>query len=98
MKRNYRKKLKIENATAFKLEYYVGGSELKYKEFKSLKVMEQFHKRQKDFMYLDYSRYALINNEWHRFIKLKSPVIFERDLTSINKFFYENFEDTNLQN
>lgn len=92
MKR-FKKKLKIENGTSFKLEYYQGGSELKTKVFKSLKLMEQFHSRQKDFGYLDIHRYALIDDVWHRFIKLDSPYIFQSNL----KIICKNFEDTNLQ-
>lgn len=89
----YKKKLRIENATSFKLEYTDGGSELKSKTFKSYKLMEQFHHRQDDFQYLDYHRYALINNVWHRFIKLDSPFVFKSNLEVINK----NFEDLHLQ-
>lgn len=95
--KKFRKRIKIENASLFKLEYYMGGSELKSKEFKSYKTMEQFHKRQNNFMYLDCSRYALINNEWHRFIKLKSPIVFERDLNFINQTFNDILEEKNLQ-
>lgn len=88
-----KKKLKVENATSFKLEYTEDGKTLKTKIFNSYKLMEQFHKRQKEFLYLDYNRFALINDKWHRFIKLSSPFIFESNLKTINK----NFEDFNLQ-
>lgn len=91
--KKFKKKLKIERATAFKLEYSDGDSYLKTKEFNSYKAMEQFHSRQKAFHYLDYHRYALINGEWHRFIKLNSPFVFEQNLYTINK----DFEDYNLQ-
>ena len=84
----FKNKLKIENATSFKLEYYEDGT-LKTKTFKSLKMMEQFHKRQNTFSYLDYHRYALIDNEWHRFIKVTTPVLFKSNLETLIK----NFED-----
>ena len=89
----YKKKLRIENATSFKLEYSEDGNELKTKTFKSYKLMEQFHNRQTDFLYFAHHRYALINNVWHQFIKLDSPFIFQSNLEVIVK----NFEDTNLQ-
>ena len=38
--KKFRKKLRIENADLFKLEYYEGSDELKSKEFKTYKVME----------------------------------------------------------
>lgn len=89
----FKRKLKIENATAFKLEYTENGKELRSKEFNSYKAMEQFHSRQKNFHYLDYHRYAMIDGEWHRFIKLDTPFIFGANLEVINK----NFEDFNPQ-
>lgn len=92
-KKKFKKRIQIENATAFKLEYYTGDSELKVKEFNSYKSMEQFHNRQTDFLYFAHHRYALINNVWHQFIKLDSPFIFQSNLEVIVK----NFEDTNLQ-
>ena len=93
-----RRKIKIENATTFKLEYYEGESEIKSKEFTSYKAMEQFHNRQTSFMYLDLNRYAFVNNQWHRFIKLQSPFVFHQDLDFINKIFNEKVEVENLQN
>ena len=95
--KKFRKKVRIENATAFKLEYFEGGSELKEKEFTSYKSMEQFHSRQTDFMYIDWHRYAFVDGKWHRFIKLKTPFVFQAELDSINKEFNENFEAENLQ-
>ena len=95
MTRVLKKRIKIENATAFKLEYYDGDKKLRTKEFVTYKAMEQFHSRQDDFFYLDNNRYAMIGGKWHRFIKLKSPIVFEEDLAFINKTFNE---DTNLQN
>lgn len=50
-KEKFRKRIQIENATAFKLEFFDGGSELRSKEFNSYKSMEQFHNRQADFLY-----------------------------------------------
>jgi hypothetical protein len=94
----FKKRLKIENAEMFKLEYFEGGADLKTKEFNSYKALEQFHSRQTDFMYIDYHRYAFINGKWHRFIKLLSPIVFERDVNFINKIFYENAEVKNPQN
>ncbi|AZA90944.1 Uncharacterised protein [Chryseobacterium nakagawai] len=94
----FKRKLNIENAELFKLEYYEGGSELKSKEFKTYKAMEQFHNRQTDFMYLDCNRYAYINDEWNLFIKLRSPIVFQQDLDFINKTFNEVVEAENLQN
>ena len=88
-----KKKLKIERATSFKLEYSDDGVDMKSKTFNTYKAMEQFHNRQKAFHYLDYHRYAFIDGEWHRFIKLNSPFIFEPNLYAINK----DFEDFNLQ-
>lgn len=88
-----KKRLRIENATSFKLEYTDDGEVMKSKVFKTYKAMEQFHSRQKHFTYMDYNRYALIDEKWHRFIKLPSPFIFESNLKIINK----NFEDFNLQ-
>ena len=95
--KKFRKRIRIENATAFKLEYFEGEKELKTKEFNSLKAMEQFHSRQTGFMYLDVSRYALVNEKWHRFIKLDSPFVFQRELNHINTIFNENIEVKNLQ-
>lgn len=92
--KKFKKKLKIERATAFKLEYSDGDSYLKTKEFNSYKAMEQFHNRQKDFLYIDHHRYAFIDGKWHRFIKLDSPFVFGQNLEVINK----NFEDFYLQN
>ncbi len=96
--KTFRKKIRIENAEAFRLEYYEGDKELKSKEFTSYKAMEQFHNRQTDFMYLDLNRYALINNKWHRFLKLNSPIVFQKEIDFINKIFNENIEVKNLQN
>ena len=94
----YKKKLRIENATSFKLEYYDDSNELKTKTFKSYKLMEQFHNRQTDFLYIDCKRYAFVNGEWHRFIKLTSPIVFQKELDFINKIFNEVIEVKNLQN
>lgn len=96
--KKFRKKVRIENAEAFKLEYFEGKTDLKEKEFKTYKSMEQFHNRQENFMYLDLHRYAFVDGKWHRFIKLKNPFVFEAELESINKQFNENFEVENLQN
>ena len=60
--------------------------------------MEQFHNRQTDFLYIDCNRYAFVNEEWHRFIKLISPIIFQQELEFINKSFNEIIEVKNLQN
>lgn len=96
MKR-FTKKLNIKNATSFKLEYYVGGSELITKIFKTYKAMEQFHNRQKDFMYLDCNRYAMINEKYHRFIRLPSNIVFEQNVEFIVQNFTEIIEAINLQ-
>lgn len=88
-----KKKLRIENATAFRLEYSEDGETLKSKEFKTLKAMEQFHNRQGSLQYMDWHRYAQIGGEWHRYIKLDSPFVFQSNLETLNK----NFEDANLQ-
>ncbi|MEE6129102.1 hypothetical protein V2E39_17005 [Chryseobacterium arthrosphaerae] len=96
--KKFKRKLNIENAELFKLEYYDGGSELKSKEFNTYKAMEQFHSRQNDFMYLDCNRYAYINDQWNLFIKLRSPIVFQSDLDFINKTFNEPVEAENLQN
>ena len=94
---NFKKKLNINHATSFKLDYYEGGSDLKFKIFKSYKAMEQFHVRQTEFMYLDINRYALIDDKWHLFIKLQSPIVFQEDVDFINKTF-EIIEAKDLQN
>ena len=93
--KKFRKKLNIKNAEGFKLEYS-DGSELKSKEFATYKVMEQFHERQTGFLYLDINRYAFINEKWHLFIKLHSPIVFQQDLDFINKTF-AIIEAKNLQ-
>lgn len=95
--KKFRKRINIENATAFKLEYYEGGSELKVKEFKTYKAMEQFHGRQTDFLYVDFNRYAFVNEKWHLFIKLRTPFVFHSELDFINKTFKEKNEVKNLQ-
>lgn len=59
--------------------------------------MEQFHVRQTEFMYLDINRYALIDDKWHLFIKLQSPIVFQEDVDFINKTF-EIIEAKDLQN
>jgi len=84
-----KKKIRIENETAFKLEFYTCEAELKVKEFNSYKAMEQFHNRQTDFLYIDCNRYAFVNGEWHRFIKLTSPIIFQQELDFIYNTVHE---------
>ncbi|WP_294203101.1 hypothetical protein [uncultured Chryseobacterium sp.] len=96
MMKKLEKKLIFENATDFRLEYLENG-EKKKKEFTSYKIMEQFHSRQKKFLYLDLHRYAYIDGKWHRFIKLNSPFVFEKELAFLNKIFYENIEAKNTQ-
>lgn len=59
--------------------------------------MEQFHNRQNDFMYLDLHRYAYVNGKWHRFLKLRSPFVFQEELDFINKTFSEKIDSKNLQ-
>ena len=88
-KKKLKKLIQIENATAFKLEFFDGGSELKSKEFNSYKSMEQFHTRQTDFLYIDCKRYAFVNGEWHRFIKLTSPIVFQKELDFIRREYLE---------
>ena len=95
--KKFKKRINIENATAFKLEY-LEGNDRKEKEFNSYKALEQFHARQRDFSYLDLHRYAFLDKKWHRFIKLKSPFVFEQEIDFINKIFNENVEVENLQN
>ncbi|WP_060868531.1 hypothetical protein [Chryseobacterium indologenes] len=95
--KKFKKRINIENATSFKLEYSEGGTELKTKEFNSYKAMEQFHNRQTDFMYLDFHRYAFVNDKWHRFLKLRSPFVFQEELDFINKIFTEKNDSKNLQ-
>jgi hypothetical protein len=93
----FKRRITIESATAFKLEYLEGGKDLKSKEFTSLKALDQFHSRQRDFLYLDLHRYAMVDGKWHRFIKLRSPFVFEKEIGFINKIFNENIEVGNLQ-
>ncbi|WP_139423004.1 hypothetical protein [Chryseobacterium mulctrae] len=95
--KKFKKRINIDNATAFKLEY-LEGMDKKSKEFASFKAMEQFHSRQRDFSYLELHRYAFVEDKWHRFIKLRSPYVFEQEIDFINKIFNENFEVENLQN
>lgn len=89
--KKFRRRIRIENATAFKLEY-LEGKDLKTKEFTNQKAMEQFHSRQRDFLYLDLHRYAFVHNKWHRFIKLTSHFVFQQEIDFINKIFNENVE------
>ena len=42
--------------------------------------------------------YAFVNEEWHRFIKFSSPIVFQQELDFINKIFNEVIEVKNLQN
>lgn len=94
--KKFRRRIRIENATAFKLEY-LEGKDLKAKEFTTHKALEQFHSRQRDFLYLDLHRYAFVHNKWHRFIKLTSPFVFQQEIDFINKIFNENVEVENPQ-
>lgn len=90
--KKFKKRINIENATAFKLEYKDGNGELKEKEFTSYKLMEQFHGRQDSFLYLDLRRQAKVDEKWHRFMKLRSPFVFQEEMDFINKTFNENNE------
>lgn len=92
--KKFKKRINIENATSFKLEYRDGNGEMKEKEFTSYKSMEQFHSRQDAFLYLDFHRYAFVNEKWHRFMKLRSPFVFQEELDFINKTFNEDIEAT----
>lgn len=96
--KKFKRRINIQNATVFKLEYLEGGKDLKSKEFNTYKALEQFHARQTDFLYLDLHRYAFVHNKWHRFIKLRSPFVFEQEIDFINKIFKENIEAGNPQN
>ena len=95
--RKLKRKISIKSATEFKLDYYEGDDELKSKEFTSYKTMEQFHNRQECFMYLDCNRYAMVDDKWHRFIKLNSPIVFQQEVDFINKIFNDLVEVQNLQ-
>ena len=90
------KRINIDNATSFKLEYYDGKC-MKVKEFSTYKAMEQFHGRQTDFMYLDINRYAFVNGKWNKFIKLRSPFVFQKELDFINNTFKEKIDAKKLQ-
>lgn len=94
--KKFKKRINIENSTAFKLEYKDGNGEMKEKEFTSYKSMEQFHSRQEAFLYLDFHRYAKVDEKWHRFMKLRSPFVFQEELDFINKTFTEKIESENL--
>jgi hypothetical protein len=85
----FKKRINIDNATAFKLEYKDGNGEIKEKEFTSYKLMEQFHSRQEAFLYLDLRRFAKVEDKWCRFLKLRSPFVFQEELDFINKSFTE---------
>lgn len=95
--KKFRKRIRIENAEAFKLEYFDGRGLKKEKEFTTYKSLEQFHSRQRDFLYLELSRYAFVNNKWHRFLKLSSLFVFATEVDSITKFFKEKIDAENLQ-
>ena len=92
-----KRRLNIESATSFKLEYYEGGSDLKTKVFNTYKAMEQFHQRQTDFTYLDCNRFAMIKGKWERFIKIPSTIIFEENLEFIVNSFNDVVEAKHLQ-
>lgn len=85
----FKKRINIDNATAFKLEYNDATGKLKEKEFTSYKLMEQFHSRQEAFLYLDLRRFAKVEDKWYRFLKLRSPFVFQDELDFINKSFTE---------
>jgi len=85
----FKKRINIDNATAFKLEYKDGNGDLKEKEFTSYKLMEQFHNRQEAFLYLDLRRFAKVDDKWYRFLKLRSPFVFQEELDFVNKVFTE---------
>ena len=68
------------------------------KKYKKRNQIERFQNRQTDFLYIDCNRYAFVNEEWHRFIKLSSPIVFQQELDFINKIFNEVIEVKNLQN
>ena len=87
--KKFRRRINIENATAFKLEYTDGNGELKEKDFSTYKAMEQFHSRQNDFLYLDIHRYAKVHDKWYRFMKLQSPFVFQDEMDFLNKTFKE---------
>lgn len=95
--KKFKKRINIENATAFKLEYNDASGELKEKQFTSYKLMEQFHNRQEAFLYLDLRRFAKVEDKWYRFMKLRSPFVFQEELEFINKTFSENNDSANLQ-
>lgn len=94
----FKKRINIESATAFKLEYRDGNGEMKEKEFTEYRLMEQFHSRQKAFHYLDLKRFAKVEDKWHRFLKLRSPYVFQDEMDFLNKTFTENIEFENTQN
>lgn len=85
----FKKRINIENATAFKLEYQDGSGELKEKEFTTYKLMEQYHNRQEAFLYQDLRRFAKVEDKWHRFLKLRSPFVFQEEIDFLNKTFKE---------
>lgn len=85
----FKKRINIDNATSFKLEYQDGTGEFKEKEFTSYKLMEQFHNRQEAFLYQDLRRFAKVGDKWHRFMKLRSPYVFQEEINFINKTFKE---------
>ncbi|WP_139420940.1 hypothetical protein [Chryseobacterium mulctrae] len=95
--KKFKRRINIENATSFKLEY-LKGKDMRSKEFNTYKAMEQFNDRQTDFLYLGLHRYAFVNNKWHRFMKLRSPFVFQEEIDFINKMFNENVEVENPQN
>ncbi|WP_312395666.1 hypothetical protein [Chryseobacterium sp.] len=95
--KKFKKRINIDNATAFKLEYLDGKNVLKEKEFTTYKAMDQFHSRQKAYLYLELHRYAFVNERWHRFIKLTSQFVFAQEIEFINKIFNENVEVENPQ-
>ncbi|WBV60273.1 hypothetical protein PFY12_14690 [Chryseobacterium camelliae] len=90
--KKFKKRINIENATAFKLQYKDSNGETKEKEFASYKSMEQFHSRQEAFLYIDLHRYAQVDGIWHRFLKLRSPFVFQEEMNFLNKTFSEVIE------
>lgn len=91
--KKFKKRIRIEDAESFKLQYYNKKQKLTEREFSSYEMMEQFDKRQKDYLYLPLQKYISIEGVWHKFIKLTSLFVFEKELNHINNIFNEKFEE-----
>lgn len=88
----FKKRINIESADSFILEYQNGKGEIVYKTFLTYKSLEQFHSRQEAYLYIDLNRFAMIDGKKHKFMKLRSPFVFADEMEFLNKVFNEKSE------